>query len=145
MCGTLAGCVGASITDLIGLSLVGLVVLWLAINFVKAPTEFVNVALIGLTTGAIYGLVALGYTLVYGILQLINFAHGDVFAFSGLVASTVIVSILGARRPARACSSIVRGLMVHARRDHGVLRALQRLHRAHRLQAAAQRAHGWRR
>ena len=38
---------------------------------------------------------ALGYTLVYGILQLINFAHGDVFALSGLVASTVIVSVLG--------------------------------------------------
>ena len=43
-------------------------------------------ALIGLTNGAIFGLVALGYTLVYGILQLINFAHGDVFALSGLVA-----------------------------------------------------------
>ncbi len=40
-------------------------------------------------------MVALGYTLVYGILQLINFAHGDVFALSGLVASTVIFSLLG--------------------------------------------------
>ena len=40
-----------------------------------------------------YALVALGYTLVYGILQLINFAHGDVFALSGLFASTWIVSI----------------------------------------------------
>ena len=85
----------ANITDLIGLSLAGLLVLWLVINFVKAPTEFVNIALIGLTNGTIYGLVALGYTLVYGILQLINFAHGDVFALSGLVASTVIVSVLG--------------------------------------------------
>ena len=45
--------------------------------------------------GAIYGLVALGYTLVYGILQLINFAHGDVFALSGLVASTMIISVFG--------------------------------------------------
>jgi branched-chain amino acid transport system permease protein len=36
--------------------------------------------------------VALGYTLVYGILQLINFAHGDIFALSGLVASSLIVS-----------------------------------------------------
>jgi branched-chain amino acid transport system permease protein len=85
----------ASVTDLIGLSLVALLVFWLAVNFVKAPTEFVNISLIGLTNGTIYGLVALGYTLVYGILQLINFAHGDVFALSGLVASTVIVSVLG--------------------------------------------------
>lgn len=49
---------------------------------------------IGLATGAVYGLVALGYTLVYGILQLINFAHGDVFALSGLVASSFIISAL---------------------------------------------------
>ena len=86
---------GASVTDVIGLTLVALVVLWLAINFVKAPAEFIDIGLIGLTTGLIYGIVALGYTLVYGILQLINFAHGDVFALSGLVASTVIVSVLG--------------------------------------------------
>ena len=84
-----------SSSDLIALSLVAIVLLWLFVNFVKAPTEFINIGLIGLTTGTIYGLVALGYTLVYGILQLINFAHGDVFALSGLVASTAIVSILG--------------------------------------------------
>jgi branched-chain amino acid transport system permease protein len=50
---------------------------------------------IGLTNGAVYGLIALGYTLVYGILQLINFAHGDVFALSGLVAFSILVSTLG--------------------------------------------------
>jgi len=86
---------GASVSDLIGLTIVGLVVVWLAINFVKDPTSFINIGLIGLTNGTIYGVVALGYTLVYGILQLINFAHGDVFALAGLVASTVIVSVLG--------------------------------------------------
>jgi branched-chain amino acid transport system permease protein len=86
---------GASVTDLIGLSLVGLVVVWLLINFIKEPADFINISLIGLTNGTIFGIVALGYTLVYGILQLINFAHGDVFALSGLVASTVIVSVLG--------------------------------------------------
>ena len=101
----------ASITDLIGLSLAGLLVLWLVINFVKAPTEFVNIALIGLTNGTIYGLVALGYTLVYGILQLINFAHGDVFALSGLVASTVIVSVLGLDESSSVLM-IVGGLLV---------------------------------
>jgi branched-chain amino acid transport system permease protein len=75
--------------------LLALVGVWLVGNFLQGPAEFVNVALIGLTNGAIFGLVALGYTLVYGILQLINFAHGDVFALSGLVAFTVIVDILG--------------------------------------------------
>ena len=43
-----------------------------------------------MTVGATYALVALGYTLVYGILQLINFAHGDVFMLSGLVAFSII-------------------------------------------------------
>ena len=79
----------------IGLGLVALVGLWLVVNFFKGPAEFVNVALDGLTRGSIYGVVALGYTLVYGILQLINFAHGDVFALSGLVAWSLIVNVLG--------------------------------------------------
>ncbi len=65
------------------------------VNFVKNPTEFFNIFLIGLTNGAVYALVALGYTLVYGILQLINFAHGDVFALSGLFAGTMIISVFG--------------------------------------------------
>ncbi len=84
----------AKLIDYIGLALVGLVVLWLAINFIKEPVNFLNVSFIGLTNGSIYGVVALGYTLVYGILQLINFAHGDLFALSGLVASTVLFTVL---------------------------------------------------
>jgi branched-chain amino acid transport system permease protein len=84
----------AKLIDYIGLTIVGIVVLWLAINFVMEPVNFINVSFIGLTNGSIYGVVALGYTLVYGILQLINFAHGDVFALSGLVASTVLFTVL---------------------------------------------------
>jgi branched-chain amino acid transport system permease protein len=83
------------LVNIIGLTLVGLVGVWLVVNFVKGPEEFVNVGLDGLTRGSIYGVVALGYTLVYGILQLINFAHGDVFSLSGLVASTILISVLG--------------------------------------------------
>ncbi len=90
----------SGVVGLIGWALVALVVVWLVVNFFQDPTEFVNVGLIGLTNGAIYGLVALGYTLVYGILQLINFAHGDVFALAGLTASWLIVSVLGLERDA---------------------------------------------
>ncbi len=85
----------SSLIDAIGLLLLALVVIWLVVKFAEDPTLFINVSIIGITNGAIFGLVALGYTLVYGILQLINFAHGDVFALSGLVASTIIVSMLG--------------------------------------------------
>ena len=86
---------GSSLIDAIGLFLLALVILWLAVKFVEDPTRFLNVGILGARNGAIYGLVALGYTLVYGILQLINFAHGDVFALSGLVASTLIISVFG--------------------------------------------------
>ena len=39
----------------------------------------------GISVGGQYALIAIGYTLVYGILRLINFAHGDVFMVAGLV------------------------------------------------------------
>jgi branched-chain amino acid transport system permease protein len=52
----------------------------------------------GLLLGSIYALVALGYTMVYGILGLINFAHGDIVMVGAMVALTVIVS-LGASLP----------------------------------------------
>jgi branched-chain amino acid transport system permease protein len=78
-----------------GLLLVAFVLVWLAINLVKAPSDFVNILLFGLTTGAIYALIALGYTLVYGILELINFAHGDVFMLGGLMSATLAGGAFG--------------------------------------------------
>ena len=68
----------------------GLVVAWLVVNAVQAPDQFFRVFLIGITNGALYALVALGYTLVYGILELINFAHGDVFMLGGMIAASLI-------------------------------------------------------
>jgi branched-chain amino acid transport system permease protein len=84
-----------SVTSVVGIGFVVLLGVWLVVNLIKTPSDFFTVLLIGITTGSVYALIALGYTLVYGILQLINFAHGDVFALSGLVASTLIVSIFG--------------------------------------------------
>ncbi|MDA3935687.1 MAG: branched-chain amino acid ABC transporter permease [Actinomycetota bacterium] len=45
----------------------------------------------GLTVGMIYALIALGYTMVYGVLQLINFAHGEVFTVGGYIAATTLI------------------------------------------------------
>ena len=42
----------------------------------------------GLTAGSVYAVVALGYTMVYGIIQLINFAHGEVVMIGAMVAFT---------------------------------------------------------
>ena len=51
-----------------------------------SSTEFFQQLINGLSLGAFYALIALGYTMVYGVLRFINFAHGDVFmlgAFGG--------------------------------------------------------------
>ncbi len=52
----------------------------------------------GLTIGAIYALIALGYTMVYGVIQLINFAHGEVFMVGAYLALTVVL-VLGLPAP----------------------------------------------
>jgi branched-chain amino acid transport system permease protein len=56
----------------------------------------------GLVLGSIYALVALGYTMVYGILGLINFAHGDIVMVGALVALTVASLLAGSGLPAPA-------------------------------------------
>jgi branched-chain amino acid transport system permease protein len=82
------------VISIIGILFVALIALVLLRNFIADPELFINISLIGLTTGCVFALIALGYTLVYGILQLINFAHGDVFALSGLVAYTISIDLL---------------------------------------------------
>lgn len=46
-------------------------------------TAFLQNCLNGISIGSIYALIAIGYTMVYGILRLINFAHGDIFMMAG--------------------------------------------------------------
>jgi branched-chain amino acid transport system permease protein len=75
---------------LIGILLLLLFGVWLLVNFIKTPADFYDLFLIGLTNGCIYGLVAIGYSLVYGILELINFAHGDVFMLGGMLVATMV-------------------------------------------------------
>jgi branched-chain amino acid transport system permease protein len=50
----------------------------------------------GVTLGSVYALVALGYTMVYGIIGLINFAHGELVMVGALTALSVIQGLLGA-------------------------------------------------
>jgi branched-chain amino acid transport system permease protein len=54
------------------------------------PSYFVQILFFALANGAIYALIALGYTMVYGIIELINFAHGDVFAFGAFASASLI-------------------------------------------------------
>jgi branched-chain amino acid transport system permease protein len=61
------------------------------VNWVLFGQQLIN----GLSLGAIYAVVALGYTMVYGIIELINFAHGDVYTAGSFVALAVLV-LMGA-------------------------------------------------
>jgi branched-chain amino acid transport system permease protein len=74
------------------LFVVGLAIL---VYLVIGPEQFVN----ALTIGAVYALVAIGYTMVYGIIELINFAHGDVFMVGAFVSMYVLSSPLGQTGP----------------------------------------------
>lgn len=60
---------------------------------------FVQQLLNGLVKGSLYAMIALGYTMVYGILGIINFAHGDVFMIGAMVAMTVATMAIAAGVP----------------------------------------------
>src|SRR5215207_9574485 len=74
----------------IAVAIVAAIVVLLIAQAVKDPAQFVSQLLIGITNGAIIALIALGYTLVYGIVELINFAHGDNFMIGSFVGVTVL-------------------------------------------------------
>ena len=54
---------------------------------------FVQQLINGVTLGAVYGLIAIGYTMVFGIIGMVNFAHGDVFMISAFIALIVFMAI----------------------------------------------------
>jgi branched-chain amino acid transport system permease protein len=97
-------------------------------------TEFLQQLLNGLSLGAIYALIALGYTMVYGVLRFINFAHSDVFMVGAFIGYYMgrHVPTHGLGRPRRA------------RGGHGRLRRPRHDDRAPRLPAAARAGHAQR-
>jgi hypothetical protein len=91
---------------------------------------FIQQVVNGLTLGSIYGLIAIGYTMVYGIIGMINFAHGDVFmigAFIGLIVFLVLATLFHSIPVAVALLIMVIVAMLRVELDN----------RAHRLSAAA--------
>src|SRR5436309_2216300 len=70
-------------------ALPGLLLVALVAQFIYEPTGTLNDVKTGLSNGTIWALIALGYTLVYGIVELINFAHGEVFMLGSIVAVSI--------------------------------------------------------
>jgi branched-chain amino acid transport system permease protein len=78
-----------------GYTILAGVVFWLAINLIHSPTDFFSSIVFGLGNGALYALIALGYSLVYGIIELINFAHGDLFMLGTLFSVVIMTQVFG--------------------------------------------------
>lgn len=64
----------------------------------------------GVTVGSVYALVALGYTMVYGIIGLINFAHGDVVMVGAMVATSLVITLVSGGDPGSAAAWAAVGL-----------------------------------
>ena len=73
----------------------GIAALAVVVAFIDGPTTFMQVLVIGLSNGALYALIALGYTMVYGIIELINFAHGDLVMIGSVAAAIILEERLG--------------------------------------------------
>jgi branched-chain amino acid transport system permease protein len=94
----------------------------LVVYFVQDPKQTLDDVKTGLSNGTIWALIALGYTLVYGIIELINFAHGEVFMIGSFIAVSVwgtlgatadsaIVGIVGAILVALVLSMLGSGVL----------------------------------
>jgi branched-chain amino acid transport system permease protein len=85
---------GKRVTDFIGAQ-----ILWILLGgvllvlIIQDPVRTLNNVVDGLSIGTIWALIALGYTLVYGIIELINFAHGDVFMIGSFVSVSLYATL----------------------------------------------------
>ena len=94
---------------------------------------FVQQLINGITLGSIYGLIAIGYTMVFGIIGMVNFAHGDVFmvsAFIALIAFLILTTWIG-------IGSVVLALLIVLIVAMALTSLRQLDDRARRLSAAA--------
>jgi branched-chain amino acid transport system permease protein len=80
---------------LLSYAIVGVVVLWAIYQLFSDPGQFAGALVIGVRNGALYALIALGYTLVYGIIELINFSHGDLFMLATVFSALLLIKALG--------------------------------------------------
>jgi branched-chain amino acid transport system permease protein len=81
---------GVSVPDSGFFVISGIAIVLLAAQAISHPAAFIQISIFGIADGAMYALVALGYTMVYGIIELINFAHGDVFTMGAYIGTAIL-------------------------------------------------------
>ncbi len=82
---------------------------------------FVQQLVNGLTLGSVYALIALGYTMVYGILKLLNFAHGEVFMIGAFIGYGVLVALGGPSAPVVPVAVLILLMFLAAMAGSGIL------------------------
>jgi branched-chain amino acid transport system permease protein len=102
-----------------------LLAIWVVYAAYFSPTQgwtfFFQLTVNGLILGSIYALIALGYSLVYGILKLLNFAHGDVYMIGSFIGFGVLTLLGGPLSPAIPVALLVLCMFVAAMLGSGVL------------------------
>ena len=88
---------------------------------------FIQQIINGLTLGSIYALVALGYTMVYGIIGLINFAHGEVVMIGAMIVLSVANGLIGAHAPLPPLAIVFAGLAVAVPICMGIAYAMEKI------------------
>jgi branched-chain amino acid transport system permease protein len=82
---------------------------------------FIQLTVNGVTLGSLYALIALGYTMVYGILKLLNFAHGDVYMVGAFIGYGVLSGLGGSLSPDLALAPLVLLMFLAAMLGSGLL------------------------
>ena len=82
---------------------------------------FIQQLINGLTLGAVYAVVALGYTMVYGIIQLINFAHGEIYMIGGFAGWWVLHLLTSNNQPVMIAALVISLMIIGAMAVSGVL------------------------
>jgi branched-chain amino acid transport system permease protein len=82
---------------------------------------FIDQLVAGLTLGSLYGLMAIGYSMVYGVLKLLNFAHGEVFMIGAYIGYFVLVALGGAAAPVVPVALLIVLMLAAAMIGSGVL------------------------
>jgi branched-chain amino acid transport system permease protein len=82
---------------------------------------FLQLLVNGLTLGSLYALIALGYTMVYGILKLLNFAHGDVYMIGAFIGYGVLTALGGPLSPDLALAPLIVLMFLAAMLGSGLL------------------------
>jgi branched-chain amino acid transport system permease protein len=100
--------IGPAFLILLGIA----VLIVLIINFIADPSFFMQIVVSGLQLGFVYALIALGYTMVYGIVKLINFAHADVFMVGAFISYYAVANFQLHTWPSKVFPGIPGGISI---------------------------------